>query len=55
MANSQVWTIPGKAHSAAKEDQKTRSPMSLVQRLKKLLAIPERSERSNDDQPYFGM
>jgi len=55
MANSQVWTIPGKAHSVAKEEQKTRNPMSLVQRLKKLLAIPEHSERSDDDPPYFGM
>jgi len=55
MADSQVWTIPGKADSAPNVDRKISESISLAKRLKKLLGIPERSDPANNNEPYFGL
>jgi len=55
MADNPTLGIPGKALSITKVDQKTREPMTLAQRVKKLLGIANWSELIKGDEPYFGL
>jgi len=55
MTNSETLAFPAKAHSSLKKNRRTGEPMALAKRAKKLLGIPERSEPTNDDEPYFGL
>jgi len=55
MANTQTLAIPGKPHSAVKEVQKTREPITLAKWVKRILGIDDRSEPKSYDEPYFGL
>jgi hypothetical protein len=54
MADNPIAAIPGKALPLVKTDQKTREPMTLAQRVKKMLGITTWSELTKGDEPYFG-
>ena len=54
MTENPTLAIPGEVLPMVKADQKTREPITLAQRVKKLLGIREWSELIKGDEPYFG-
>jgi hypothetical protein len=54
MADNSVLAMPGKPLAMVKAEEKNRAPMSLAERLQKLLGIANWSELIKGDEPYFG-
>ena len=54
MADTPILALPRKPLHLAKDDEKTRKPIFIAQRIMKLLGISKWSELTKGDEPYFG-
>ena len=54
MAENPTLAIRGEAFPTVKAEQKTREPITLAQRVKKLLGIRDWTELIKGEEPYFG-